>query len=284
MKELRETANDRQVAILELLKDGPKKGPDLCRQYMEMNRTDALRDDHFLEYVPVLLDSLERKGWVQRAKSYGNRVWYIITEEGFHEMLRSSDPEKLRRMQQSRLRRALLTVSNIEGRRIDWRDSSNYTQGMRERLEESRRKIADLTKTLPVKDVEGVKGQVLATLMAENRMPNRKTEGRARLIESMARELPADVVQRAERAAERRLRQYHEKEGIILDGNGLPVVYGKCFFCGADIVVREAAEDAKLLALYGGKKGEMVCCGCFAHLEWMEEHFGGEQVGKSIQP
>jgi hypothetical protein len=283
LKELRETANDRQIAILELLKSGPKKGSDLCRQYMEANRSDALNDDHLLEYVPVLLEGLEGKGWVQRAKSYGNRVWYIITEEGFREMLRSRDPKKLRRMQQSKLRRALLTVSSIEGRRIDWRDSSNYTEGLRERLEEGRRKIADISKALPAKDVERVKGQVLAVLMAENRMPNRKTEGRARLIEDMARGLPADTVQRAQRAAERRLRLYHEKEGIILDGNGLPVVYGKCFFCGADIVAKEAAEDAKLLAVYGGKKGEMVCCGCFAHMEWMEKNFGGEQVGKSIQ-
>ena len=165
------TANDRQYSILELLKDGPKKESELCRRYMAMNRSDNLNDDRFYDYVLTLLDSLEGKGWVQRVRSYGNNVWFVLTEEGFHEMLRSKDPKKLRRMQQSRLRRALLTSARIEGRRIDLRGTSNYARGMLEWLQDSRQRIADLTRILPAKDVEAAKTQVLATLMAENRMP-----------------------------------------------------------------------------------------------------------------
>ncbi len=276
-------ANDRQVAILGLLKDGPKRGVDLCRGYLELNRAEAEDDDRFFEYVPTLLSGLEGKGWVQRVKSYGNNVWYVLTEEGFSELLRSSNPEKLRRMRRSRLRRALISTAEIEGRRIDWRDQSNYTTGMRERLEDSRRRTEEIARLLPSKDVDNVKMLVLADLMAENRKPNRRTEGRTRAIEGYASELPSAMVVKADAIAGRKLRNYHEKEGIRVDGDGNPMVYGKCFFCGADIVVKEAAEDARLLTTYGGKKGEMVCCSCYANMKWMEKHFGGEQIGKSIQ-
>jgi DNA-binding MarR family transcriptional regulator len=281
---LSKTANDRQYSILQLLKEGPRRESELCRQYMAANRSDNLNDERFYDYVLGLLDSLEMKGWVQRVRSYGNNVWFVLTEEGFQEMLRSRDPKKLRRMQQSKLRRALLTSIRIEGRSLDLRDISNYTRGLLEWLEDSRQRIADLTRVLPAKDVVAVKTQVLATLMAENRMPNRRTEERTRSIERLTRELPPDNLRRAEKLAGRRLLEYHRRSGIALTDDGLPVVYGKCFFCGADIVVKEAAEDAELLSRYGGKKGEMVCCGCYSNLKWMEKHFGGEQVGKSVQP
>jgi len=277
-------ATDRQLTVLEYLKDGPRRGPDLFKQFIASDAGDSLEKERISEYFPNLMESLERKGWIQRAESYGNQIWYVLTQEGYYEVLSCKDPAKLRRMQQGKLRRALLTMAELKGREINWSDTSNYTQGLRERLEDSGRRADEMSRILPEKDVQEVKGQVLTTLMVENRRPNRGTEKRRGIIEEMIGELPLAIVEKAGKRAERKLLYYHRQQGVELDSNGSPIVYGKCFFCGADIVVKEAFVEAKLLSRYSGKKGEMVCCGCFTHMQWMEKHFGGESVEKCFEP
>jgi hypothetical protein len=278
-----EMANDRQLTVLEHLKDGPKRGPDLFKQLISSEGIDSLEKERISEHFPILMENLEKRRWIQRAQSYGNQVWYVLTQEGYYEILSCNDPGKLRRMQQGKLRRALLAIAELNEREINWSDTSNYTLGLRERLEDSERRANEMSKILPEKDVQEVKGQVLAALMVENRRPNRGTERRRGIIEGMIGELPLGIVEKAAKRAERKLLYYHKQQGVELDSNGSPIIYGKCFFCGADIVVKEAFVEAKLLSRYGGKKGEMVCCGCFTHMQWMEKHFGGESVEKCFE-
>ena len=270
-------ASERQLTVLENLKDGPKKGPQLYDLFASSDREYSL-DDRLPESFPNLLDSLEQRGWVQRVPSYSNQIWYVLTQEGYQELLSCRDPAKVRRMRQGKLRRALLTMAELKSRKIDWSDASNYTLGLKERLEEAEARAKEMEKLLGEKEVVEVKGQVLSTLMVENRRPNRRSEVRTKIIDRLIGELPLAVVERAEERAGKKLLFYHKQQGVELDANGQPVVYGRCFFCGADIVVKEAAVEAKLLSKYGGKKGEMVCCGCFTHMQWMEQHFGGESV------
>ena len=276
-------ATERQLAVLKILKDGPKRGIDLYKLYISETNEEMLNGGSPSNYFSTLVDNIAEKGWIHRVASFGNNVWYFLTQDGYYEMLQSLDPAKLHRMIQSKLQRALLTIADMNGREIDWTETSNFTKGLRERLEDSGRRAEELANTLPEEEVLEIRSRVLAVLIAENRMPNRRSAKRTAVIEQIIGDLPPELVMKSEKAAEKKLRQYHKKEGIILDGNGAPRVFGKCFFCGADIVVKEAAEEAELLTRYGGRKGEMVCCGCHNHLQWLEKHLGGEHIAKSAE-
>jgi hypothetical protein len=261
--------NDLQLEILEQLVDGPKKKSELFQRYSSSNDQKPHSDEHF----PMFLDLLERKGWITQVLGHSNQVWCVLTDTGYYEILETKTPQKLLALRQAKLRRALLAVVDIEGRDVDWDSNSNYTRGMKERLETSRRKIAELSALLSGAEGRMVKGQVLATLMAEVRRPNGRTAARQNMIELLKKELSEADIAKAENIAGRKLIRLHAKDGVAFEGG--PKVYGKCFFCGADIVVKDAAEEARLLTKYGGRKGKIVCCGCFDHMQWMEKQFGG---------
>ena len=266
--------NDIQLDVLECLVKGPLKKSELFQKYISICKKElkVSSDEYFSTFIGIL----ESKSLVQLVPGHSNQVWCILTREGYYKILEAKTPQKLLRLRKAKLRRALLAVTDIEGRDVDWDSSSNFTQGIRERLECSKRKISELKNMLTESQITDVKMQVLETLLEENGNPNRRTTARDNMIEKLTKELPGEAVRNAESRAMLNLERGHEKDGFERG----PKIYGKCFFCGTDIVVKDAAEEAKLLTKYGGRKGKIVCCDCFDHMTWMEKQFGGADYAK----
>lgn len=266
----------RQYTVLRILSKANK--PVQACVLHKLGNEDVLYQkldgDFWREDTSTLLGGMALKGLITKVQLPNNTVFYAITVSGQQELLAKEEPSQLLKMRE-------LAVSRLV-RRACYRG------------EEYRDKLIEEARKLPPDNLSHLLAHAFGVMVGHYRFElskypdsNYQREELEKvmvifesLVKELSVELQATTTVEMTRVADAKIKREHEEELERNLAQGVVEVksLGKCHFCGAEIHNKEAEDDRKLLEKFTQVKTAMVCCSCYGHLRWLEEHMvGGEK-------
>jgi len=273
----------RQYVVLRILSESkaPVRACDLWRRGNEEVLFRKESGERFWkEDMATMMKSMVKRGLVQYIPYPGHAVFYALTQCGYEALLEKESPQKL------------LHLRKLTMERLLFKGVRYYNP--EERFKENREQIITAAKLLPqlclsevlVKVFGKAKGlldyslsqsydrvyyqdQLKQTLNVFNELLGILDEELRQGTETAMQKVAEEVF------IERHQRNMGRRATIVRKA------LGNCMFCGSEIHNEDACKDEQLLKKFAGTKTGLVCCGCFGHLKWIEEHLVGIG-GKSL--